>query len=240
MGWGTGARVSQTSEADLVQSERRFMGGVYNWMILGLALTGGTAWIVATTPAILQAIMPFFLPLIFAQLGLVLLLGFLITKMSPMVAGLTFLGYSLLTGVTFSSIFLAYQIGSIANVFLLCAVMFGGLSLYGTVTKRNLSAWGGFLFMGLFGLIGAMLLNFFLKSPGLDFVISAVAVVVFAGLTAYDTQKLRLIHRQAVTEGGIGVDSPVMRKVAIFGALTLYLDFINLFLHLLHFLGKKR
>lgn len=227
------------SESDIEQSQRQFMRRIYDWMFLGLALTGFTAWIVARTPAILQVVMPLLLPLAIAELILAIGLIFFIRKMSPAVAGIAFVGYSVLTGVSFSTLFLAFQMGSIARVFLLCGAMFGAMSLYGTFTKKNLSAWRSFLVMGLFGVIGALLLNLIFRSALIDFVTACVGVIVFSGLTAYDTQKLRALHMQALSNSDARTGEITLRKLSIIGALQLYLDFINLFLSLLRLFGRR-
>ncbi len=223
------------SAADMARAQSRFMSSVYTWMFLGLALTGATAWIVGHSPQILQVVLPMTLPLCIAQLAVVFVLSLCIRKLSPAAATALFIGYALLTGLSFSTLFLAFRVTTIARVFLLCSAMFGAMSLYGATAKKNLSAWGSFLFMGLFGMLGAMLVNLFFQSSMVDFVVSCAGVVVFAGLTAYDTQKLRALCLD--TCHGSGADG--LRKVAIVGALSLYLDFINLFLSLLRIFGRR-
>lgn len=234
MAWQVPGAVTSDSRLDQLgarDATRAFMNKVYAWMVGGLALTAGTAFVVASTPALLQVVMPLFMPLIIAELVLVLAFSFLAHKVSSPVAALMFLGYAFLNGLTFSVIFLAYTGASIGGTFATTALMFGALSLYGTVTKKDLSAWGTFLFMGLIGVLIASVVNIFLGSGMLGFVISCAGVVVFAGLTAYDTQKLRSLYAQHGGERG---------NMAINGALQLYLDFINLFIMLLRLFGQRR
>jgi uncharacterized protein len=212
-------------------STRTFMNRVYAWMVAGLALTAGTAFFVGTSPALLHAVAPMIWPLFFVQLGLVLAFSFLSHKVSPVVAALMFLGYAFANGILFSTLALAYTGASIAGAFLSTSVTFGALSLYGTVTKKDLSAWGTFLFMGLIGIVVASIVNIFLGSGMLSFVLGCAGVLVFAGLTAYDTQRLRSMHAQLGDSRG---------NLAINGALQLYLDFINLFISLLRLFGDRR
>ena len=215
-----------------------FMGHVYRWMTIGLGVTAVTAYAVASSPSLAWAILGnslIMIALIVAQIGLVVALSAAIHKFSSTTATGVFLLYALLNGLTLSSIFLVYPIGSIANAFLTCTGMFLAMSVYGTVTKRDLTGMGSFLFMGLIGIIIASIVNIFLASSMLDFVISCVGVIVFTGLTAYDTQKLRQFG-----EGAPLNDAPAIRRGAILGALTLYLDFINLFLMLLRLFGGSR
>jgi len=214
-----------------------FLRRVYNWMGCGLGLTGLIAWLVAGSPTLLQLVfgnMWVFYGLILAELGLVIAIGGAINRLSAGTATGLFLAYSALNGVTMASIFLIYTRASIASTFFVTAATFGAMSLYGAVTRRDLSSWGSFLFMGLIGVVIASLVNIFLKSPVMTWVVSACGVIVFTGLTAYDTYKLRTMAAQ-----GFG-DAQSERKGAILGALTLYLDFINLFLMLLRLFGGRR
>lgn len=214
-----------------------FMGHVYRWMTIGLGVTALTAYTVSGSPRIVMALMSNYMimiALIAAQIGLVIALSAAIHKLSAGAATGIFLLYALLNGLTLSSIFIVYPIGSIANAFLTCTGMFLAMSVYGTVTKRDLTGLGNFLFMGLIGIIIAMIVNFFLASSMLDFVISCVGVIVFTGLTAYDTQKLRQFGEAAPLD-----DAAAIRRGAILGALDLYLDFINLFLMLLRLFGNR-
>ena len=214
-----------------------FMGHVYRWMTIGLGVTAFTAFAVAGSPALVEAIFGNFLimvVLIVAQIGLVVALSAAIHKLSAGTATGIFLLYALLNGLTLSSIFIVYPIGNIANAFLTCTGMFLVMSVYGTVTKRDLTGMGSFLFMGLIGIIIASIVNIFLGSSMLDFVISFAGVIIFTGLTAYDTQKLRQFGEAAPLD-----DASAIRRGAILGALTLYLDFINLFLMLLRLFGNR-
>lgn len=215
-----------------------YMRQVYQWMTAGLALTTVVAYGVAGSPAIRDAILGnsmVMILLIVAQFGLVIALSAAIHKMSAGTATALFLLYSALTGAMLSSIFVVYPIASIANAFLVTTGTFLAMSVYGTVTKRDLTGMGNFLFMGLIGIIIAMVVNIFLKSTMMDFIISCLGVLIFTGLTAYDTQKLRRFG-----EGAPLADGTAVRRGAIMGALTLYLDFINLFLMLLRLFGGNR
>ena len=213
--------------------ERRFMAAVYRWMTLGLLVTSGVAFYVATTPAALQAIFGnrmIFWGLVIAQFGLVIALSAAVNKLSAGVAGALFLLYSALTGATISVVLLAYTGASVASAFAVTAGTFLAMSVYGTVTKRDLTSWSTFLFMGLIGIVIASVVNIFTKSGMVAWVVSAAAVVVFTGLTAYDTQRLR-----RMAAAGVGVAA-----LPVNGALALYLDFINLFLSLLNLFGGRR
>ena len=172
--------------------------------------------------------------LMIAQLGLVIGLSAAMDRLSPAAAGFMFLLYSALTGVTFSILFVVYTKSSIASTFLITAGTFSAVSFYGLTTKRDLTGWGNILFMGLIGIIIASVVNFFMHSSVMSMVISYVGVLIFVGLTAYDTQQLLRIHQSGKATGERGA------KLAIFGALKLYLDFINLFLMLLRILGNRR
>jgi FtsH-binding integral membrane protein len=202
-------------------------------MTFGLALTALVAFSVATSETALRLILGnrlVFLGLILAQLGLVIALSAAATRLSAATAGGLFLLYSALNGVTLSVVLLVYTGASVALAFVSTAGTFAAMSIYGTVTRRDLSSWGSFLFMGLIGVIIASLVNMFLHSSMVTFVVSCMSVVVFTGLTAYDTQKLRAFARAG---GGSGA-------MAVNGALALYLDFVNLFLALLRLFGRRR
>jgi FtsH-binding integral membrane protein len=214
------------------ESARAFMARVYQWMVAGLAVTGATAFAVAHSEAALSVVLPLTLPLSIVTLIMVFGFSFLAPKVSTPVAAAMFLGYSLMNGLIFSVLFLVYAQTSIYMAFGITAATFGAMSVYGTVTKKDLSSWGSFLFMGLFGIIIASVVNLFMHSSGLSWVVSCAAVVIFTGLTAYDTQKLRAIHASS------GYASA--GTLAINGALILYLDFINLMLALLRLLGRRR
>lgn len=226
--------------ASIAAENARFMSRVYGWMTGGLCVTGLVAWNVAGNPAVVQTIFGnrmLFWALIIAQLGAVAALSWLINRISGAVATLIYVLYAALTGLTLSSIFLVYTGSSIAQVFGVTAFGFAGLSGFGYVTKRDLGPVGSFCMMGLFGLVGFALLSMFFPSlmgAGASFVFSIVGIIVFAGLTAYDTQRIKAMN----APGSEGTDAA--RKTAIFGALTLYLDFINLFLSLLRLTGRRR
>ena len=223
----------QTPDRILAESSAAtFMARVYRWMFGGLALTAAVAFGVATNAQAVATVAGLFWPLAIAQLGLVFALTWAAPRVSGPVAALMFLGYSLLTGLTFSSLFIVYKLGSIAGAFVITSGTFGALSLYATVTKKDLSAWGTFLFIGLIGVILAGVVNIFVHSGMMAFVINCAAVVVFAGLTAYDTQRLRMMHASS------GYKSA--QALAITGALMLYLDFINLFIRILMLMGRRR
>jgi FtsH-binding integral membrane protein len=215
-----------------------YMRQVYQWMTVGLAVTAAVAYAVANSAGLQQAILGnsiLMIALVVAQFGLVIALSAAVHKMSASTATGLFLLYSVLTGAMLSSVFVIYPVASIANAFLVTAGTFLAMSVYGTVTRRDLTAFGSFLIMGLFGLIIAMLVNLFLKNGMMDFIISCIGVLIFTGLTAYDTQKIRNFGLGAPLE-----DGTAMRRGAILGALTLYLDFINLFLMMLRFFGTSR
>lgn len=230
-----GYSYSPTGNASAVlaqESARVFMQRVYWWMSIGLALTGGIAFTVASSQELTSLVLPFFYPLVIVELVVVFAFVFVQSKVSGPVAAVMFLLYAVLNGLTFSMIFLVYELGSIGSAFVITAGTFGAMSLYGTVTKKDLSGWGSFLMMGLIGIIIAGIVNIFLQSDFLGFVKSCAAVVIFAGLTAYDTQKLRTHHANS------GFSSAM--ALSITGALMLYLDFVNLFLHILRLIGRRR
>jgi hypothetical protein len=212
-----------------------FLRKVYGWMFVGLGVTAAVAVGVAGSPALVQAIFGnriLFFGLIIAELGLVFYLSARVNKLAPATASGLFLLYSALNGATLAMIFLAFTGTSIATTFFVTAGMFGALALYGSTTKRSLAGVGQFVFMGLIGVVLASLVGMFVKSEGLQFVISIVGVIVFTGLTAWDAQRLKAMA-VAVPEGQSG-------SYAVVGALSLYLDFINLFLFMLRFLGGRR
>ena len=241
---GYGAEQAAAIDAGL----RAYMIRIYNYMAAGVALTGVVAWLtfnaaVQDTGAAGQlALTPFgqtiyggplMIVLFLGTLGMVFFLSFRINKLQVGTALTLFMIYSGLLGLMLSSIFLTYTGASITRTFFISAASFGALSLYGYTTQRDLSPIGSFLIMGLFGLILAMVVNIFLQSSGLDFAISAIGVLIFAGLTAWDTQKIKEMY-------SANDDGTVAGRKAVMGALTLYLDFINLFLFMLRFLGDRR
>lgn len=211
---------------------------VYLWMCSALVISGLTAMYVAANPNILRIVFANSMSLILmflAQLGLIWFISAKINSISSTVATILFIVYSILTGVTLSSIFLVFTHESIASVFFITAGTFGGISLYGYTTKKDLSTWGSYLIMGLIGLIIASVVNWFLNSEMLYWIVSYVGVLIFIGLTMYDTQKIKQLSYQYSCE-----DDETMNKVALLGAITLYLDFINLFLYLLRIFGKRK
>lgn len=216
-----------------------FIRNVYNWMAIGLGLTGFAAFYVAGSQTLLELIFGnqlVFFGLIIGELALVFSLSSRIEKMKASTATALFIFFSILNGVTLSSILLRYTMSSVASTFFICALTFGITSIYGMVTKKDLTGIGQFMFMGLIGIIVASVVNMFIGSSGLSMIISYLGVFIFVGLTAYDTQKLK---HMALTQPA-GLDAATLRKGAIMGALTLYLDFINMFLFLLHILGVSR
>lgn len=214
-----------------------FMAQIYGWMSCGLLLTAFTAWFVngsALQEVILSSNILFF-GLIIVQLGLVFFLSGMVNKISASVATTLFMLYSVLTGLTLSVIFMQYTGASIGSTFVVTAGTFGAMSVYGYTTKRDLTGLGSMMMMGLIGIIIASVVNIFLKSSAMSWAITYIGVIVFVGLTAYDTQKLKAIGEQVSAD-----DRENYRKYSIMGALTLYLDFINLFLMLLRILGDRR
>ncbi len=228
---------SAFSPAAAATAERvtAFLRKVYGWMFVGLGVTAAVALGVAGSPTLLQAIFAnkiLFIGLIVAELGLVFYLSARVQKLAPATAAGLFLLYSALNGATLAMIFVIYTGTSIATTFFVTAGMFGALALYGSTTKRSLAGVGQFAFMGLIGVVLASLVGMFVKSDGLQFVISIVGVIVFTGLTAWDAQRLKAMAT-ALPDGQTG-------SYAVVGALSLYLDFINLFLFMLRFLGGRR
>jgi len=216
-----------------------YVRSVYNWMGIGLALTGFVAYYVSTSESVLRLVFgnPLLLMvLIVAELGLVFSIAGMVNRMSAGTATALFVIYSGLNGVTLSSIFLVYVQASIVSSFFISAATFIVCSLYGWTTKKDLTSLGGFMMMGLIGIVIASLVNLFLQSSSVSAIISYIGVFVFIGLTAYDTQKIK---NMAMTQPA-NLDGAVIRKGAILGALSLYLDFINLFLMLLSIFGQRR
>lgn len=216
---------------------KTFMSKVYGWMSAGLVMTAAVAMYVSTNATFMQAVFGnsiLFFGLIILQLGLVVVLSAAIQKISATTALLLFLLYAALTGLTFSAIFLIYTAASIASTFLITAGTFGFMSIYGYVTKTDLTTIGNIAFMGLIGIIIASLVNIFWPNGMLYWVITYAGVLIFIVLTAYDTQKIKKMN----ILGNAGTDED--KKESIIGALTLYLDFINLFLLLLRIFGRRR
>jgi FtsH-binding integral membrane protein len=239
MSWNQPSEWNQPStHAGVNVSDERvgaFLSRVYGWMFAGLLITAVTAFVVASSPELLALVILnrlVFWGLIIAQLGLVFYLSARVEKIAPATAAGLFILYSALTGVTSSVILLIYTAASIVSTFIITAGMFGAMAVFGTVTKRSLAGWGQFLFMGLIGIIIASIVGFFVQSDAMQFVISVVGVVVFTGLTAYDAQRLKHMA-VALPDGRVGA-------YAVVGALSLYLDFINLFFFLLRLTGGRR
>ncbi|WP_421702838.1 Bax inhibitor-1/YccA family protein [Aliiroseovarius sp.] len=228
---GVGAR------AAIDEGLRAHMNKVYGTMSVGLVVTALVAWAVGTNDAMLAAIYgtPLKWVVMFAPLIMVFAFGAMINRLSAAGAQLFFYVYAALMGASISYIFAVFTGFSIVQTFLITAIAFGGLSLYGYTTKRDISGWGAFLIMGLIGLIVASIVNIFLGSPAIHFAISVIGVLIFAGLTAYDTQRIKtdyIAHAHAM-------DSEWLAKAAIMGALNLYLDFVNMFMFLLSFFGSQ-
>ena len=232
--WQNRATARPAAWAEVDAGLRQYMLRVYNYMGAGLALTGIVAYFAAASGFYASlAHTPFIYVVVFAPLALVFLLAWRIQSMSLGAAQLTFWGYAALVGLSLAYIFLVYTGVSIASTFFITAAMFLGTSLYGYTTGRDLTGFGSFLTMGVIGLVVAMLVNMFLASPALQFAISVIGVLVFTGLTAYDTQRIKEMYTAQD-------DGTIAGKKAIMGALTLYLDFLNLFLFMLQFMGQRR
>jgi len=224
---------SQLGVRPVAQLSAGFLSQAFVWMFAGLLLTAVVAWLVQSSPRVVETAAGLFLPLVIGQFILVIVISAAIGRLSALVALLLFFVYSATMGVTLSFIFIAYEFGSIATAFLSASAMFGGAALYGAVTKRSLAGMGGLLMMGLFGIIGASLLNVLVfKSSTFDLGISIVGVLVFTGLTAWNVQK--------ISRGDYAAMTGSMEKGAVIAALNLYLDFINLFLFLLRIFGNRR
>ncbi len=227
---------SRNRELEMAAAFPVLMRKVYTWMTLALLITGFTAYAVAHSPALLNVIFgnSFMIWVLFgAELLLVIGLSGAINRLSLPVATGMFVLYSVINGAVFSTIFFAYSLGSISKVFFITAATFGAMSLFGYFTKSDLSSWGRILFMALIGVIIATIVNIFMKSGALDTIISYIGVLVFIGLTAYDTQKIKQMFLTAPDAG------EAMQKYALLGALSLYLDFINLFIYLLRIFGRR-
>lgn len=229
---------TQTASAEQVEEiQRSFVLKVYSWMLAGLMITGIMALFTVNYEPLLNFVVATrfaMLGLIAVQLGLVVWLSARVEKMSASTATMIFLGYSALTGVTLSVIFLIYTAASLATTFFATAGMFGAMSLYGYVTKKDLTGLGTFLMMGLIGIVIASVVNMFLANSTLYWITSYIGIFIFVGLTAYDTQKIKMMSQLSL-EGG-----EAEQKGAIIGALRLYLDFINLFLLMLRVMGNRR
>ena len=223
--------------AEIDEGLRAHMNKVYGTMSVGLLLTFAAAWAVGNNAAMMQTLFTGFTRYIvmFAPLIMVFAFGAMINKLSAAGAQLFFYAFSAVMGVSISYIFAFYTGVSVAQTFLVTSIAFAGLSLYGYTTKKDISGWGAFLIMGVIGLIVASIVNIWLQSPALMFAVSAIGVLIFAGLTAYDTQKIKNDYIAHASHG----DSEWLGKAAIMGALNLYLDFINMFMFLLSFMGNR-
>ena len=234
----TGARAAQIDEG-----LRAHMNKVYGTMSIGMLLTFAVAWAVGTSPQLLSVfrdpatLQPNILGwiIMFAPLGMVFLFGAAINKLSAAGAQTFFYVFASVMGLSLAWIFVAFTGMSIAQIFLVTSIAFAGLSLYGYTTKKDISGWGAFLIMGVIGLVVAMIVNIFLQSPAIMFAISILGVLIFAGLTAYDTQNIKNTYLQHAAHG----DSEWMAKSGIMGALSLYLNFINMFMFLLQLFGNR-
>ncbi len=224
------------TDADIARAQQDFLTKVYGWMVGGLLLTAVTAWYTFISGFWMQIASNsiLFIGLIIGELALVFGLSAKISSVSTFTGAALFLLYSALNGLTLSVVLAVYTAASVQQVFLISAAMFAALSVFGYVTKKDLSGVGRFMFMGLIGLIITMFINFFIGSSMLDFLFSVIGVIIFAGLTAYDTQKLKDMYMVQFEEGDTAV------KASIIGALMLYLDFVNLFLFLLRLFGNRR
>lgn len=213
-----------------------FMQQVYLWMTVALLVTAFSAYLTVSNEAIMTAAFSGFMPIVLMVgiIGIVMYLSFAMHKLSPAAATSLYLVYAVLNGVFLAPIALVYSGASIAKTFIITAGMFGGMSIFGMTTKKDLTGIGSFCMMGLWGLILAMIVNIFMQSSKMDFVISIIGVIVFVGLTAFDTQKLRQMGETAPID-----DAVAMRRGALLGGITLYLDFINLFLYMLRLFGNR-
>lgn len=227
--------VTHSQELGFDQRFRTYMASVYGNMSLGLFITAITSYMVALSPQMMNYIFktPLFYVVLFAPLGMAMYYSFNWQRLKAETAQSLFFLYAFMVGLSMASIFMVYTGESIARIFLITSSMFGATSLYGYATKRDLTGMGSFMMMGLFGLIIAMLINIFLKSSGLQMMLSFLAVIIFTALTAYNVQRLKSVYYQIADQETLG-------KVAMMGAFTLYLNFINLFIRLLHLFGNRR
>lgn len=244
--WGNMTTNTQARSTEVDAGLRSFMLQVYNYMASALILTGLVAYFASVTPAIYTALYQVSPEgymtgmtglgwiVAFAPLAFILFLGFKVQNMSFQGAQMAFWGFAAVMGLSLTSLFLVYTGASIARVFFITSAMFGAMSLYGYTTKKDLSGWGSFLMMGVIGIIIASIVNIFLGSSMLHFAVSVIGVLIFTGLTAYDTQKLKTIYYQLQGTG------ETLAKAGIMGALNLYLDFINLFIMLMRLMGERR
>lgn len=224
--------------SDSLEAVNTIFRKVYQYMAIGLILTALTAWFSASSPAMIRMLFSSQMPLIIlavAEIGLVIYLGASINKLSASTAFMLFAVYSILNGMTCSVVLLVYTGESVYKAFLSTAGMFGAMSIYGLYTKRDLTSFGSFLRMGLFGLIIAMVINLFIRSSMVELYVSIFGIIIFLGLTAYDTAKIKTMANEIDVN-----DENIAGRVAVIGALELYLDFINIFLYFLRLFGKNR
>jgi uncharacterized protein len=235
LGWQNRMQVRSFDQAAIDAGLRQYMLSIYNYMTIGLAITGGVAFLVAQSPEALHMIFgtPLKWVVMLAPLGFVFFFSARIHTMTPATAQMVFWAFAATMGLSMASIFLVFTGSSIARVFFITAASFGATSLYGYTTKTDLSKFGSFLFMGLIGIVLASIVNIFLGSSALQFAISVIGVLLFTGLTAYDTQRLKELYADSY-------DRDTLSRIAIMGALQLYLDFINLFTFLLQLVGQNR
>lgn len=211
----------------------RFITGVYAWMFIGLLVSGVTAYVTANTPSILKFVFSNFFLVIIAELIVVIAFSALLKKVSPIVAKLLFIIYAVINGLTLSSIFIVYELGSITLIFVSSAILFGALAIYGYTTNQDLTSLGRMMFFGLIAILIASLINLFVGNSTLDIILCVVGIVVFLALTAWDMQRIKGIYNSCE-------DDEMINKLSIYGALELYLDFINIFLRLLQLFGKSK
>jgi FtsH-binding integral membrane protein len=235
LGWENRMQARSYDQAAIDAGLRQYMLSIYNYMTIGLAITGVVAFMVAQSPEAMHVIFgtPLKWVVMLAPLGFVFLFSARIHTMSAQTAQMVFWAFAAVMGLSMASIFMVFTGTSIARVFFITASAFGATSLYGYTTKADLTKMGSFMFMGLIGIVLASLVNLFLASSALQFAISVIGVVVFVGLTAYDTQRLKELYAE-------GYDQDSLGRIKIMGALTLYLDFINLFTMLMQLFGSSR
>jgi len=237
--YGTGSGTVNTVSGRSDVLAQGFMQKVYLWMTLGLIATAAVSYFTTTSDALMiflfetYGMVPFFI-IVAVEIGIIFYISLKVRTMNPATASMLFFIYSALNGVTIAPVLMYYTEASVATTFFVTAGMFGSMSAYGALTKRDLTNFGSFLRMGLWGLIIAILVNMFMRNNMVSYVISGMAIIIFTGLAAYDTQKIRAIGAES------GISDDLRDNLAVVGALTLYLDFINLFLHLLKFMGKRK
>lgn len=213
-------------------SMNKFFSGIYLWMFIGLLISGAVAYIVSSTPSLFKMVYSAYYLFVILELIVVIAFSALLRKVSPTIAKILFIVYSIVNGLTLSSIFIIYKLGSIVMVFVSSALLFGLLALYGYFTKQNLTSFGRLFFVGLIAVITMSVINMFISNSQFGIILSVISVVLFLGLTAYDMQMLKSMYNYYSAED--------LDKASIYGALNLYLDFINIFLHLLSLFGKSR